>query len=69
MEQATPGKKRRGRPLTSDGPVARAARVAGVSMLELARRLGVEYARVKQWDSRGKVPSDFRDALARASKS
>lgn len=60
--------KRRGRKLTSDGPVARAAKRAKISMADIAARMKVEYGVVKAWNRRGNVPEKYREAFADACK-
>lgn len=55
-------KKRPGRKLRSRGPVARVARETGLSMAEIARRVGAKYDAVKKWDKRG-VPEEHVEAL------
>jgi hypothetical protein len=64
--QAQAAKRRRGRELKSDGPVARAAKASGRSMHEIAQAMGLPYTTVKSWDARGSVPSRHRQALAEA---
>lgn len=52
-----------------EGPVAVAAAAAGIPMLEIARRMGVDYDAVKQWNGRGRVPAKYREAFEAALKS
>jgi DNA-binding transcriptional regulator YiaG len=50
--------RRRGKPLTSAGPVAVVARKLGITVREIASRLGVSWSTVRSWDARGAVPGD-----------
>jgi uncharacterized protein YjcR len=59
-----PKPRRPGAPIRSSGPVAVAAKRLGLSMADIAARLGVNPATVRSWDSRGRVPADMVDALA-----
>lgn len=55
---------RPGVPLSSKGPIAKVAKLLGVSMVELARRLGgVNVHSLRTWDQRGRMPEDVKAKL------
>lgn len=64
-EQGNQATKRRGQRLRSEGPVAKRAREADLSMFSIATEMKVPYNTVKSWDRR-KVPSDHADAFEAA---
>lgn len=53
----------RGRDVTSKGPMADAAKRLGMSIKDIAERLGVSYDTARKWSAKGSVPPDIRDRL------
>ncbi len=54
----------RGAPLKSKGPVARVARILGVSGAAVARLIGVNYQTSRAWDGEDRrVPDDIAPKL------
>jgi DNA-binding transcriptional regulator YiaG len=51
-----------GRPL-STGPVAKIAKRLGMSMVELAEAIGVNWNTLKTWNARKKIPADAQAKL------
>lgn len=63
-----PKRDRRGRPL-GPGPVAKLVGATGISMADIASKVGVNYETVKKWNSRGRVPSIYAEAIKAAVQS
>jgi len=64
VESTTIGRKRKlGPAITSTGPYATVAVALGVSLGEVARRLGEKDRTVRTWDARRQIPADVRPKL------
>lgn len=59
-------KKYRGQPLRSKGPIAQAARNAGLSVSLLSEEIGESYANMRSWDRRNSVPTRVQQKLSKA---
>ena len=64
-KQIEPATRTRGRDITSDGPVAVVAKKLGLSIKDLAAKVGAKYETARKWNTRGTVPDDIRDAFDR----
>ena len=66
QEQSEPAPRKLGRPLRTrgGGPITKAARALGISVLELSGQLGVTYAACRNWDRADRrIPDDIRPKL------
>lgn len=52
-----------GKPLESKGPVAKHAKRLGITMTQLAEKLGVDHWNLRNWDKRKSVPEEIEKRL------
>lgn len=52
-----------GKPLKSKGPIAKHARRLGLTMTELAEKVGADHWNLRNWDKRDSVPEEIRKRL------
>ncbi len=57
-------KRRTGPPLKSKGPVAKVARILGVSVAEVARRVNQNVYSMRTWNERDQVPLEVKEKMA-----
>ena len=58
-----PRKRRPGVKATPKGTVGRAVTILGITIRELAKRLGEEYESVRTWKARGRLPADVEKKI------
>lgn len=63
IDSATP-KRTRGVPLKSKGPAAKVARLLGISLAEVARRVKENPFSMRTWDQRDQLPPEVKAKLA-----
>lgn len=57
-------KRRTGPPLKSKGPIAKVARLLGLSFAELATEIKANVHSLRTWDQRDQVPGEVKSSLA-----
>lgn len=58
----------RGRDITNEGPLADAAKKLGLSIKQIAAKIGASYNTARKWSVAGKVPIDVQQKLDRLVK-
>lgn len=63
--KVAPAPRIRGREITSSGPIAEAADRLGISIKDLAKKIGASYDTARKWSAKGSVPVDVQQQLDR----